>query len=91
LIILQKIAMILQKQLKRKLFRVLKEQAEKRKEALGLAVLKPWDMEVSTSGKAALKPFNNAQELIDKSITCFNAINPSLGQKLAVMKANKLI
>ena len=45
---------------------VLREQAEKRKEALNLTSLKPWDMEVSTSGKAALKPFNNGEELIDK-------------------------
>ncbi len=69
---------------------VLEEQAEKRKAALGLAVLKPWDMEVSTTGKPALKPFNNGQELIDKSIACFNAINPSLGEKLEIMKANQL-
>lgn len=69
---------------------VLREQAEKRKAALGLEDLKPWDMEVSTTGKPALKPFNNGQELIDKSIDCFNAINPSLGEKLAIMKANGL-
>ncbi|MES2447894.1 MAG: M3 family oligoendopeptidase [Bacteroidota bacterium] len=69
---------------------VLRAQAEKRKEALGLQELKPWDMEVSTTGKPALKPFNNGQELIDKSIDCFNAINPSLGEKLAIMKANGL-
>jgi len=69
---------------------LLKEQAEKRKEALGLDALKPWDMEVSTSGKAALKPFNNGQELVDKSIVCFNAIDPSLGKKLEIMKANNL-
>jgi oligoendopeptidase F len=69
---------------------ILRAQAEKRKDALGLTELKPWDMEVSTSGKAALKPFNNGQELIDKSIACFTAINPSLGNKLATMKANQL-
>lgn len=69
---------------------VLREQAEKRKEALGLTNLKPWDMEVSTSGKSALKPFNNGEELINKSITCFTAIDPSLGEKLAIMKANGL-
>ncbi|RZK12419.1 MAG: hypothetical protein EOO43_18685, partial [Flavobacterium sp.] len=30
------------------------------------------------------------QELIDKSIDCFNAINPKLGHLLAIMKANNL-
>ncbi|MCZ4245656.1 M3 family oligoendopeptidase [Pedobacter punctiformis] len=69
---------------------ILKEQAEKRREALALDVLKPWDMEVSISGKAALKPFNNGEELIDKSIECFNAIDEKLGVKLATMKANNL-
>ncbi|MBT2563506.1 M3 family oligoendopeptidase [Pedobacter sp. ISL-68] len=69
---------------------ILKEQAEKRREALGLEVLRPWDLEVSISGKPALKPFNNGEELIDKSIACFNAIDEKLGSKLATMKANKL-
>lgn len=69
---------------------ILKAQAEKRQSALGLTALKPWDMEVSTTGKPMLKPFNNGQELIDKSIACFNAIDPSLGEKLAIMKANGL-
>jgi len=69
---------------------ILKEQAEKRSEALGLATLKPWDLEVSISGKPALKPFNNGEELIDKSIACFNAIDEKLGVKLATMKANNL-
>ena len=69
---------------------ILKEQAEKRREALGLEVLKPWDLEVSVSGKPALKPFNNGAELIDKSIACFNAIDEKLGSRLASMKANNL-
>jgi len=69
---------------------ILKEQAEKRREALGLDTLKPWDLEVSVSGKPALKPFNNGEELIDKSIACFNAIDEKLGVKLATMKANHL-
>jgi len=69
---------------------ILKEQAEKRREVLGLEVLKPWDLEVSVSGKPALKPFNNGEELIDKSIACFNAIDQKLGEKLATMKANNL-
>lgn len=69
---------------------ILKQQAEKRREALGLDTLKPWNLEVSTSGKPALKPFNNGTELIDKTIACFNAINPQLGEKLSIMKANNL-
>lgn len=69
---------------------VLRDQADKRAELLGLKELKPWDMEVSTTGKPALKPFKNGEELVDKSIACFNAINPKLGQLLAIMKSNNL-
>jgi len=69
---------------------ILREQAEKRATALGQQILKPWDMDVSTTGKPALKPFKNGTELIDKSIDCFNAIDPTLGQMLSIMKANNL-
>jgi oligoendopeptidase F len=69
---------------------ILKEQAEKRAEALGLEVLKPWDTDVDVSGKPALKPFGSGEELIDKSIAAFTAIDPKLGQMLAIMKANNL-
>ncbi|RWU08614.1 M3 family oligoendopeptidase [Pedobacter chitinilyticus] len=69
---------------------ILKEQAEKREEALALEDLRPWDLDVSTTGKPALKPFQNGNELIDKSIACFNKIDASLGEKLSIMKANQL-
>lgn len=69
---------------------VLQKQAEIRRIALGLHELKPWDMDVDISGKPALKPFNNGQELIDKSITCFQAINPYIGERLKIMKENGL-
>lgn len=69
---------------------ILKAQAEKRSTELAIDPLKPWDMEVNTSGKAALKPFQNGEDLVDKSIACFTAINPLLGEKLAIMKANHL-
>ncbi len=65
---------------------ILRQEAEKRKAALGLATLKPWDTEVDISGKPALKPFENGQELIGKSIRCFNNINPDLGEKLNTMR-----
>jgi oligoendopeptidase F len=69
---------------------ILKEQADERAEDLGISPLKPWDMDVSTSGKPALKPFTSGEELVDKTITCFDRIDPKLGQMLATMKANKL-
>ncbi len=69
---------------------LLAEQAEERKKLLGLETLKPWDTEVDTSGKPALKPFSNGEELIDKSIKCFNRLDSYLGSRLEVMKENGL-
>jgi oligoendopeptidase F len=69
---------------------ILKVQADKRAEALGLEIVKPWDTDVDTTGQPALKPFANGEELIDKSIAAFTAISPKLGQMLSIMKANSL-
>ncbi len=69
---------------------ILQDQAHKRQEALGLTELKPWDMDVDISGKSALKPFQNGQELIDKSISCFSSLHPYIGERLEIMKSNNL-
>ncbi len=67
---------------------ILQEHAEKRRESLGLKELKPWDMDVDISVKPALKPFNSGEELIEKSIKCFQGLNPYIGERLQIMKAN---
>ncbi|MDB5142472.1 MAG: family oligoendopeptidase [Mucilaginibacter sp.] len=69
---------------------ILNEQAEKRKNALALESLKPWDLDVDISGKPALKPFQNGNELIEKSIQCFSNISRYLGERLEIMKENQL-
>lgn len=69
---------------------ILRQRAEERKEALKLDTLRPWDMDVDTTGKAALKPFQNGKELIEKSIQCFTNINRYLGERLEIMKDNQL-
>ena len=67
---------------------IMQKQAEKRKEALGLDSLKPWDMDVDVSGKPALKPFTSGSDLIDKSIICFKGLNSYIGERLEIMKEN---
>lgn len=69
---------------------ILREQAHKRQEALGLTALKPWDMDVDITGKPALKPFTDGADLVNKSIDCFNRISPYLGERLEIMKENGL-
>ena len=59
---------------------------KERKNALGLDKLRPWDMDVDTSGKTPLQPFNGTDELIDKTIACFNSFQPYFAECLATMK-----
>src|SRR3546814_730229 len=70
---------------------LLKREAEKRRKALSVDALKPWDMDVDTSGKPALKPFRGSGELTDKSISCFNQLDPYFGQCLRTMKERGLL
>src|ERR1700743_2360302 len=69
---------------------ILRQQAEKRKKALDVGTIRPWDLDVDISGKPALKPFQNGNELIEKSIQCFSNISRYLGERLEIMKDNKL-
>ncbi|MFN8285381.1 MAG: M3 family oligoendopeptidase [Chitinophagales bacterium] len=62
------------------------QMAEERRKLLGLESLKPWDMDVDTSGKAPLQPVKNTEELIDKTISCFNRLDPYFGQRIEIMK-----
>jgi oligoendopeptidase F len=58
---------------------------QERKNKLGLDSLRPWDGQVDISGKPALKPFEGAEDLVNKSIACFNEVDPYFGQCLEVM------
>ncbi len=74
--------------IEREIVPIMSDQAHKRRDSLGLDMLKPWDMDVDISGKPALKPFKNGEELIEKSIRCFHGLSPYIGERLEIMKAN---
>ncbi len=60
-----------------------------RKEKLKLEDYRPWDTSVDEEGLPPLKPFNGAQELIDKTIECFNKIDPFFGECIDTMQKMK--
>ena len=60
-----------------------------RMEKMGLVNYKPWDTSVDASGKAPLKPFEGGEDLINKSIRCFERLRPYYGECLRTMKAMK--
>lgn len=60
---------------------------ETKKEKLGLDVLKPWDLEAEPAGIEPLRPFKTGEELIQKTIACFNQLRPFFGDCLQKMRA----
>ena len=62
---------------------------QKKKEKLGLDILRPWDVEAEPEGTTALHPFESSDELVDKTIGCFNKLHPFFGDCLKKMNELK--
>jgi oligoendopeptidase F len=60
---------------------------EAKKKKLGLATLRPWDIEAEPAGVQPLRPFQNGEELTEKTIACFQKMRPFFGDCLRKMKA----
>ncbi|MEC8818814.1 MAG: M3 family metallopeptidase, partial [Planctomycetota bacterium] len=52
---------------------------EERREALGIDRLRPWDAAVDTRGRDPLRPFKDADQLVDRSSKVFNRMDSELG------------
>jgi len=57
-----------------------------RKKTMDLPHLRPWDLNVDATGKAPLKPFDNIEELVDKTIFCLDKIHPEFGNVISIMR-----
>jgi oligoendopeptidase F len=62
---------------------------KKKKEKLGLDTLRPWDVDAEPEGTAPLRPFKTGEELLQKSIECFNKLRPFFGDCLKKMNELK--
>jgi oligoendopeptidase F len=60
---------------------------EIKKQKLGLDTLRPWDIEAEPGGIEPLRPFKTGEELIEKTIQCFNQLRPFFGDCLQKMKS----
>jgi oligoendopeptidase F len=60
--------------------------AKERKEALGVDTLRPWDIAVDPHGHAALKPFDGADDLIEKTSKLFHRMDTELGDMFDTMR-----
>ncbi|MGB1250497.1 MAG: M3 family oligoendopeptidase [Candidatus Promineifilaceae bacterium] len=68
---------------------------ERKRVKLGYETLKPWDwvaeMSSVVSTETPLQPFQTEDELIDRSLQMFNALDPELGRNFATMADEGLL
>lgn len=57
-----------------------------KKARLGLDTLRPWDIEAEPAGIQPLRPFKNGEDLIEKTINCFQQLKPFFADCLRKMK-----
>ena len=58
---------------------------EKRRQRLGVDTLRPWDVTVDPLHRPALKPYQTAEELKQKTLSVYYAVDPALGDNLKYM------
>jgi oligoendopeptidase F len=66
---------------------LVKEIYTAKKIKLGVEKLRPWDIDAEPAGIKPLKPFNGGEELLQKTITCFEKLNPFFADCLRRMQA----
>lgn len=64
---------------------------EKRRQQLGVDTLRHWDVDVDPLGRAALKPFSEVEDLVEKTESIFKQIDPHLGDLFTDMKYAELL
>lgn len=65
---------------------LVKQINERKKQKLGLDNLRPWDVEAEPAGIEPLRPFTNGEDLLTKTIACFDQLNPFFGDCLRTMQ-----
>lgn len=64
---------------------------ERRRKALNVESLRPWDLDVDTKGRPPLAPFTSAHELKKKTSMVFHEVDPLLGDYFDTMIREDLL
>ena len=64
----------------------LRAQRERRRERLGVATLRPWDLHVDPDGRPPLRPFATVAELEEGLARMFAALDPELGADFELLR-----
>ena len=64
---------------------------ERRRKKMGLDALRPWDVGVDSRGRPPLRPFETAEEFIERGVSVFNRVDPQLGRYFKTMQEEGLL
>ena len=64
---------------------LMRKEQQRRRKLLGVDPLRPWDMAVDPKGRSPLKPFENAQELVEKCGRVFDRLDVQLAEQFREM------
>ena len=64
---------------------------EKRRRRLGVEKLRPWDLEVDTSGAEPLRPYDTIETLNEGASSIFHRVDPQLGEYFDTMRRENLL
>jgi oligoendopeptidase F len=62
-----------------------------RRARLGIETLRPWDLSVDPLNRPALRPYQTAAELLNKTSTIFHQVDPQLGAYFDTMQTEGLL
>lgn len=62
-----------------------------RRQALGLAALRPWDLEVDPLSRPPLRPFENSEQLASGVEQIFTQVDPELGEQFRYLRNASLL
>jgi len=64
---------------------------DRKRQTMGVPSLRPWDSEVDPSGQPPIKPFDTIDELVGKTQTVFDQVDPVLGALFKTMRDETLL
>lgn len=64
---------------------------ERRRQKLGLASLRPWDLDVDPLHRPPLRPYQTTEELVDRTGAIFRQVDPRLGEYFQMMARDGLL
>jgi oligoendopeptidase F len=64
---------------------------DRRRKRMGLETLRPWDVGADPEGRPPLRPFQTADEFIEKGVSVFEQVDPVLGRYFKTMQDEGLL